>query len=235
MTLGRYHSEVETFTFATFFAMLRHYCNLSSLHVGFATIDLGAELHFRNCVIAAAEAFLRIDALKMINCLFPPSHSIRLASPQILRTLDVALDISHVISGFGSNMLSTLMELSLQDVDDTRQLFQFLAQCPRLQLLVIGFLELPLLPVPPSIIPCLRDLTAPPDVCNNIWWQALQTRHHASVHGYFTCYCTSAVAQLSPHGTVARDPRRHLLIIPRTEAVVFETPGDPYILLRRRL
>ncbi|KAF8146535.1 hypothetical protein K438DRAFT_1869180, partial [Mycena galopus ATCC 62051] len=184
MTLSRYHSEIENIhlfdslggrVVATFFATLRHYCNLSSLHVGFAIIDLGGcetlrclptlkELHFRNCGIAAAEAFLRIDALKMIDCFPIASDSIRLASPEILRTLDVAPDISHVISGFGSDMLSTLVELSLQDVEDTKQLFQFLAQCPRLQLLVIGFLELPLLPVPPSIILRLRDLTAPPDV-----------------------------------------------------------------------
>ncbi|KAJ7360844.1 hypothetical protein DFH08DRAFT_1074001 [Mycena albidolilacea] len=159
MTLSHHHSEIENIhlfdtlggrVVATFFATLRHYCNLSSLHFGFATIDLGAcealrclpalkELHFRNCDIrvAAAEALLRIDALKMIDCFPIASDSIRLASPEILRTLD--------------------------DVDDTQQLFQFLAQCPQLQLLAIGFLELPLPPVPPSIIPRLQNLTAPPD------------------------------------------------------------------------
>ncbi|KAJ7875455.1 hypothetical protein B0H13DRAFT_2550110 [Mycena leptocephala] len=184
MTLSHYHSEIENIhlfdtlggrVVATFFATLRHYCNLSSLHFGFATIDLDGhealrclpalkELHFRNCDIAAAEALLRIDALKMINCFPIASDSIRLASPEILRTLDVASH--HVISGFGSDTLSTLVELYLEIVDDAQQLFQFLAQCPRLQLLRldINFLKPPLPPVPPSIIPCLRDLTALPDV-----------------------------------------------------------------------
>ncbi|KAJ7812126.1 hypothetical protein B0H14DRAFT_3879783 [Mycena olivaceomarginata] len=184
MTLSRHHSEIKNIhlfdtlggrVVATFFATLRHYCNLSSLHFEFATTDLGGrealrclpalkELHFRHCDIAAAEALLRIDALEMIGCFPIASDSIRLASPEILRTLDVASGISHVISGFGSETLFTLVELSLQDVDDTQQLFQFLAQCPRLQLLAISFLEPPLALVPSSIIPHLRDLTAPPDV-----------------------------------------------------------------------
>ncbi|KAF7365789.1 hypothetical protein MVEN_00452900 [Mycena venus] len=184
MTLSRYHSDIENIhlfdtlsgrVVATFFATLRHYRNLSSLHFGFATIDLGVrealrclpalkELHLCNCGIAAAEALLRIDALKMIDCFPIASDSIQLASPEILRTLDVTPDVSPAISGFGSDTLSTLVELSLGDVADAQQLFQFLAQCPQLQLLAIGFLELPLPPVPPSIIPHLRDLTAPPEV-----------------------------------------------------------------------
>ncbi|KAJ7820798.1 hypothetical protein B0H13DRAFT_2682236 [Mycena leptocephala] len=183
MTLSHYHSEIENIhlfdtlggrVVATFFATLRHYCNLSSLHFGFTTIDLDGhealrclpalkELHLRNCGMAAGEALLRIDALKMIHCSPIASDSIRLVSPKILRTLDITSH--HVISGFGSDTLSTLVELSVEDVD-TQQLFQFLAQCPRLQLLAIGSLDegLPLPPVPPSIIPRLRDLTAPPDV-----------------------------------------------------------------------
>ncbi|KAJ7359103.1 hypothetical protein DFH08DRAFT_403453 [Mycena albidolilacea] len=147
--------------FRTFFATLKNYRNLASLHIGLTTIDLFSrealislpslkDLHLHNCDIVAAEGLLTVDGLKMVEC--SPTESVWLVCPDTLRTLDVVPHISPLITGFGSDTLRSLVDLSVQ----------------RLQSLVIQTLTDPLPAVPHSTIPLLRSLAAPSDIVREL-------------------------------------------------------------------
>ncbi|KAJ7250559.1 hypothetical protein C8J57DRAFT_1667096 [Mycena rebaudengoi] len=155
MVLSRSHPDIKNIhlfdtlsnrVLRTFFATLKNYQNLASLHIGFTTIDHFSrealmslpslkDLHLRNCDIVAAEGLLIVDGLKMLDC--SPTESVRLVCPDTLHTLDVVPHISPLITGFGSDTLRNLVNLSVQKVHDAEELFRFLSQCPQLQSLAI--------------------------------------------------------------------------------------------------
>ncbi|KAJ7869146.1 hypothetical protein B0H14DRAFT_3861270 [Mycena olivaceomarginata] len=186
MVLSRSHPDIENIhlfdtlsdrVLRTFFATLKNYQNLASLHIGFTTIDLFSretlislpslkDLHLHNCDIVAAEGLLTVDGLKMFEC--SPTESVRLVCPDTLRTLDVVPHISPLIAGFGSDTLRSLVNLSVQRVRDAEELFRFLSQCPQLQSLAIQTLTDPLPAVPHSTIPLLRSLAAPSNIVREL-------------------------------------------------------------------
>ncbi|KAJ7869186.1 hypothetical protein B0H14DRAFT_2728120 [Mycena olivaceomarginata] len=186
MVLSRSHPDIENIhlfdalsdrVLWTFFATLKNYQNLASLHIGFTTIDPPSrktlislpslkDLHLHNCDIVAAEGLLTVDGLKMFEC--SPTESVRLVCPDTLRTLDVAPHISPLIAGFGSDTLRSLVNLSVQRVRDAKELFRFLSQCPQLQSLAIQTLTDPLPAVPHSTIPLLRSLAAPSNIVREL-------------------------------------------------------------------
>ncbi|KAJ7860460.1 hypothetical protein B0H14DRAFT_577259 [Mycena olivaceomarginata] len=186
MVLSPSHPDIENIhlfdtlsdrVLRTFFATLKNYQNLVSLHIGFTTIDLFSretlislpslkDLHLHNCDIVAAEGLLTVDGLKMFKC--SPAESVRLVCPDTLRTLDVTPHISPLIAGFGSDTLRSLVNLSVQRVHDAEELFRFLSQCPRLQSLAIQTLTGPLPAVPRSTVPLLRSLAAPSKIVREL-------------------------------------------------------------------
>ncbi|KAJ7359121.1 hypothetical protein DFH08DRAFT_800994 [Mycena albidolilacea] len=186
MLLSHSHPDIENIhlfdtlsnrVLRTFFATLKNYRNLASLHIGFTTIDLFSretlisllslkDLHLHNCDIVAAEGLLTVDGLKMVEC--SPTQSVRLVCPDTLRTLDIVPRISPLIAGFGSDTLRSLVNLSVQRVCDTKELFRFLSQCPQLQYLAIQTLTDSLPAVPHSTIPLLRSLTAPSNIVREL-------------------------------------------------------------------
>ncbi|KAF8214875.1 hypothetical protein K438DRAFT_1802286 [Mycena galopus ATCC 62051] len=156
-------------TLKTFITTLLDYRNVSSLHIGCATIDSAfrealrslpklADLRLAHCTILEAEGRLTLPRLSIRNC-----SPVALVHPEALHILDIAPDISRPFAEFRSDWLLNLLDLSVHDVRDAAELFNFLARCPRVHSLSISKMShnIPLPAIQLSVIPLLRNITAP--------------------------------------------------------------------------
>jgi hypothetical protein len=153
------------------------YHNLSSLHVEHFSVDASfretlrslsqlEDLNLCACQIVTSEGFLSLRSFTMSGFGGKDIDGpLQIPSPDNLRALNLDSEdkASAFIIGFGPRRLEHLAHLSIQVVGDSAELFQFLAQCPRLETLEIkSFTPQSTLPiVSPITIPLLRTVTGP--------------------------------------------------------------------------
>ncbi|KAJ6488856.1 hypothetical protein C8R45DRAFT_1097204 [Mycena sanguinolenta] len=150
---------------ATFWATLGRYHNLSSLHIEASKIDRATWETVRSLPMLKS-LDLQVHDIDMADRHSDtgPQHS-EDASPSMLHTLHLP-HASHLLAGFATSELSSLVHLSIRSVHEAEPFLRFVQQCPRLESLAIESLPRTFasIHVNPHSLPRLRTLVGPPCV-----------------------------------------------------------------------
>ncbi|KAJ6488859.1 hypothetical protein C8R45DRAFT_993045 [Mycena sanguinolenta] len=168
--VGRFRAMQDRVV-ATFYATLRRYPSLSSLHIEASKIERASWETVRSLpMLETLDLQVHDMDMKDRHSDTGPQHS-EDASPHmsLLHSLHLP-HASHLLTGFTPSGLSTLVHLSIRSVPKVEPFLRFIEQCPRIESLAIELLPRKAGLAPASVhvnlhsLPRLRALAGPPCV-----------------------------------------------------------------------